>query len=244
MSFKAVGFGGGVITANPANVEHILKTNFGNYPKGELRVSMVEDLLGGGIFNSDGDRWLWQRKAASHEFSTSSLRAFVADAVRFEAVERLLPLLARAARDGRTLDLQDVLERFAFDNICSVAFDEDPACLAGGGEGDRSGSAAEFMRAFDDAQSAVVARLMTRPRSLWRVRRLLNTEPERRMRAARSAPTPAGSSASAGRGRWPGGRAGTTSCRASPRAASTATRASGTWSPTSSSPAATRRRRR
>ena len=128
---------------------------------------MVEDLLGGGIFNSDGDRWLWQRKAASHEFSTSSLRAFVTDTVRFEVAERLLPLLARAARDGRTLDLQDVLQRFAFDNICSVAFDEDPACLAGSGEGDRSGSAAaELMRAFDDAQNAVVARLVSRPRSL------------------------------------------------------------------------------
>ncbi|RLN36071.1 hypothetical protein C2845_PM03G21890 [Panicum miliaceum] len=79
VSFKAVGFGGGVIIANPTNVEHILKTNFGNYPKGELTVSMVEDLHGVGIFNSDGDRWLWKRKAASHEFrfSTSSFRAFV-----------------------------------------------------------------------------------------------------------------------------------------------------------------------
>ncbi|OEL17515.1 Cytochrome P450 94B1 [Dichanthelium oligosanthes] len=150
-ALTAVGFGGGVITANPANVEHFLSTNFGNYPKGELTVSMVEDLLGGGIFNSDGDRWLWQRKAASHEFSTRSLRGFVADAVRFEAAERLLPLLTRAARDGRTLDVQDVLQRFALDNICS---------------------------------SAVMARLMSRPRSLWRVRRLLNTESERRTRAA------------------------------------------------------------
>ncbi|TKW30815.2 hypothetical protein SEVIR_2G064766v4 [Setaria viridis] len=33
ISFEAVGFGGGVITANPANVEHFLKTNFGNYPR-------------------------------------------------------------------------------------------------------------------------------------------------------------------------------------------------------------------
>jgi cytochrome P450 len=70
MSYKALGFGGGVITANPANIDHLLKTNFGNYPKGEATASMVEDLLGGGIFNSDGEQWLRQRKDASHEFST------------------------------------------------------------------------------------------------------------------------------------------------------------------------------
>ena len=111
LSFKALGLTGGAITANPANVEHILKTNFANYPKGELTVSMIEDFLGHGIFNSDGEQWLWQRKAASYEFSKRSLRNFVVDAVRFEVVERLLPLLDGARRDGRTLDVQDVLER-------------------------------------------------------------------------------------------------------------------------------------
>jgi cytochrome P450 len=98
-------------------------------------VSTIEDFLGHGIFNSDGDQWLWQRKAASYEFSKRSLRNFVVDTVRFEIVERLLPLLERAARDGRTLDVQDVLERFAFNNICRVAFGEDPACLAEDEEG-------------------------------------------------------------------------------------------------------------
>ncbi|XP_062207169.1 cytochrome P450 CYP94D108-like [Phragmites australis] len=182
MTFKALGLTGGAITANPANVEHILKANFGNYPKGKLTVSMIEDFLGHGIFNSDGEQWLWQRKAASYEFSKRSLRNFVVDTVRFEVIERLLPLLERAARDGRTLDVQDVLERFAFDNICRVAFDEDPACLAE--EGMDAPQSAEFMRAFDDAQNAIMARFMSPVKSLWRVKRLLNMEPERRMREA------------------------------------------------------------
>uniref|UniRef100_A0A0A9GEP8 Uncharacterized protein n=1 Tax=Arundo donax TaxID=35708 RepID=A0A0A9GEP8_ARUDO len=182
MSFKALGLVGGAITANPANVEHILKTNFGNYPKGELTVSMIEDFLGHGIFNSDGDQWLWQRKAASYEFSKRSLRNFVVDAVRFEVVERLLPLLDRAALGGRTLDVQDVLERFAFDNICRIAFDEDPACLAE--EGMAAPQSAEFMRAFNDAQNAIMARFMSPFKSLWRVKRVLDMEPERRMREA------------------------------------------------------------
>ncbi|CAD6337532.1 unnamed protein product [Miscanthus lutarioriparius] len=179
LSFKALGLTGGAITANPANVEHILKTNFANYPKGELTVSMIEDFLGHGIFNSDGEQWLWQRKAASYEFSKRSLRNFVVDAVRFEVVERLLPLLDGARRDGRTLDVQDVLERFALDNICRVAFGEDPACLAE--EGIAAPESAEFMRAFNDAQSATMARFMSPVKSLWRLKKFLNMEPERRM---------------------------------------------------------------
>jgi cytochrome P450 len=42
----------------------------------------------------------------------------------------------------------------------------------------------EFMRAFDDKQNVLIVRLMSLPRSLWWVKRLLNAEPERRMRAA------------------------------------------------------------
>ncbi|TVU14623.1 hypothetical protein EJB05_38099, partial [Eragrostis curvula] len=182
MSYKAAGLTGGVITANPANVEHILRTNFDNYPKGKLTLSIVEDFLGHGIFNSDGEQWLRQRKAASYEFSSRSLRSFVIDTVRFEVVERLLPLLGRAAREGRTLDVQDVLERFAFDSICRVAFGEDPACLAE--ESVAAPGSAEFMNAFNVAQNAVMARFMSPAKSLWRVKRLLDMEPERRLRAA------------------------------------------------------------
>ncbi|KAF7015045.1 hypothetical protein CFC21_028960 [Triticum aestivum] len=183
--FKVSGLAGEAITADPANVEHILRANFGNYPKGELTVSMFEDFLGHGIFNSDGEQWLWQRKAASYEFNKRSLRNFVVDVVRFEVVDRLVPLLERAARDAQTLDLQDVLERFAFDNICRVAFGQDPACLAAAEEGMAAHqSAAEFMAAFTVAQDTIVARVLSPTKWMWRVKRLLDMEPERRMRSA------------------------------------------------------------
>ncbi|CAM0883193.1 unnamed protein product [Alopecurus aequalis] len=183
LSFKVLGLTGVAVTADPANLEQILKTNFGNYPKGELTVSMLEDFLGHGIFSSDGEQWLWQRKAASYEFSKRSLRNFVVDTVRFEVVERLLPLLERAGRDGQTtLDVQDVLERFAFDNICRVAFGEDPACLAK--EGMAVPESAEFMAAFNDAQNTIMARFMSPVTWLWRIKKVLGMEPERRMRSA------------------------------------------------------------
>ncbi|KAK1667765.1 hypothetical protein QYE76_055924 [Lolium multiflorum] len=181
-NFKGLGLNAGAITANPANVEYIVKSNFQNYPKGEFVFSVIEDLLGHGIFNSDGDQWLSQRKAASYEFSKRSLRNFVVSTVRFEVIERLLPLLSQAERDGRTLDVQDVLERFTFDNICRVAFNEDPACLTEEGLG--VNGPAKFMRALNDAQSIVMARLISPVNWAWRIKKLLNMEPERRMREA------------------------------------------------------------
>lgn len=63
-----------IITANPENVEYILKTNFANFPKGRPFTELLGDFLGLGIFNVDGDKWSIQRKLASHEFSAKSLR--------------------------------------------------------------------------------------------------------------------------------------------------------------------------
>ncbi|KAK3218024.1 hypothetical protein Dsin_011994 [Dipteronia sinensis] len=71
----------GVFTANPSNIEYILKTNFENYLKGERFISLLEDFIGQGIFNSIGELWKVQRKTASYEFNTKSLRNFVIENV-------------------------------------------------------------------------------------------------------------------------------------------------------------------
>ncbi|PSS33491.1 Cytochrome P450 94B3 like, partial [Actinidia chinensis var. chinensis] len=63
--FRRPGKVQGIITANPSNVEHMLKANFQNYPKGPSLISLLQDFLGRGIFNSDGDLWKVQRKTAS-----------------------------------------------------------------------------------------------------------------------------------------------------------------------------------
>ncbi|KAM7529950.1 hypothetical protein LguiB_033360 [Lonicera macranthoides] len=166
----------GLITANPINVEHMLKTNFENYPKGPRFIEILEDFLGGGIFNSDGDLWKVQRKTASYEFNTKSLRNFVIDNVTVEAQTRLIPVLQKAAQSNRVLDLQDVLERFAFDNICKVAFNVDPGCLGGvltnGGD---------FMRAFEEAATLSSARFMYAFPIMFRIKKMFNLGSEKRL---------------------------------------------------------------
>ncbi|KAJ1274100.1 hypothetical protein BS78_05G036700 [Paspalum vaginatum] len=185
MGFWIPGMRTGIVTANPADVEHVLRANFGNYPKGEHAISMLRDFLGRGLFNSDGEQWLWQRKNASLEFTKRSLRSFVVDVVQAEVANRLLPLLRRSAgEEGAAvlLDMQDVLERFAFDTICLVAFGHDPCCLADGGAVAEARS--EFMHMFGEAQDLIVARFLDPVEVSWKVKKWLNVGTERRLRKA------------------------------------------------------------
>ncbi|CAL4995692.1 unnamed protein product [Urochloa decumbens] len=181
MGFWIPGMRTGIVTANPADVEHVLRANFANYPKGAHAISMLEDFLGAGLFNSDGEQWRWQRKNASLEFTKRSLRSFVVDVVQAEVANRLLPLLRRNSAAG-VLDLQDVLERFAFDTICMVAFGHDPCCLADGGE--MAEARSEFMRTFGEAQDLIVGRFLEPIEVAWKIKKWLNVGTERHLKKA------------------------------------------------------------
>ncbi|KAF9607992.1 hypothetical protein IFM89_004389 [Coptis chinensis] len=80
-----------IVTANPSNVQHILKTKFSLYPKGDFFATTLVDFLGNGIFNADGDNWKFGRQILSHEFNTKSLRKFVETVVDSELSNRLIP---------------------------------------------------------------------------------------------------------------------------------------------------------
>jgi len=67
---------------------------------------ILGDLLGHGIFNVDGELWATQRKLASHEFTTKSLKQFVVKALEDEVEGRLIPLLQAAAQTNQIIDLQ------------------------------------------------------------------------------------------------------------------------------------------
>ncbi|CAL4908969.1 unnamed protein product [Urochloa decumbens] len=184
MGFWIPGMRTGIVTANPADVEHVLRANFTNYPIGEQAMDMLRDFLGRGLFNSVGDHWVWQRKHASLEFSKRSLRKFVVDVVQAEVANRLLPLLRRSAATGggEVLDLQDVMGRFTFDTICMVAFGHDPCCLADGGvlAEARSG----FMHTFIEAQDLIACRFLDPIEVSWKVKKWLNIGTERRLKKA------------------------------------------------------------
>ncbi|KAK9108469.1 hypothetical protein Syun_024480 [Stephania yunnanensis] len=172
-----------IVTANPDNVEYILKTNFSNFPKGRPFTEILGDLLGNGIFNVDGEQWRAQRKFASHGFTTKSLRGFVGKTLEEEVNERLLPILSESATDDddrnyNNVDLQDLLKRFAFDVVCKVSLGFDPCCL------DPSMPVSPLARAFDVA-SEISARRGAAPVALaWKMKRALGVGSERVLRKA------------------------------------------------------------
>lgn len=118
------------VTSCPRNIEHILRTRFDNYPKGPHWQAAFHDLLGHGIFNSDGETWLMQRKTAALEFTTRTLRQAMARWVNRTIKNRLWCILDKAAKENVSVDLQDLLLRLTFDNICGLTFGKDPETLS------------------------------------------------------------------------------------------------------------------
>ncbi|KAF3338630.1 cytochrome P450 94A1-like protein [Carex littledalei] len=178
----------GVLTANISNVEHVLRTNFQNYPKGERFLTTLHDFLGTGIFNADGKTWRDQRKTARFEFNTRSLRSFVVQCVKQEIQTRLLPFLERISANGQAVDLQNLFERFAFDNVCKVSFGLDPGYLdpelAGGSAQDKNGceSTTSFAEAFRDATHLSAGRFWYAIQRLWKIKKIFDIGSERRLR--------------------------------------------------------------
>lgn len=154
------------VTCDPNNLEHILKTRFDNYPKGPKWQAVFHDLLGEGIFNSDGDTWLFQRKTAALEFTTRTLRQAMARWVSRAIKLRFCPILKAAELNSEPVDLQDLLLRLTFDNICGLAFGKDPQTCAPGLP------ANGFASAFDRATEATLQRYIL-PEALWKLKKWL-----------------------------------------------------------------------
>ncbi|CAD5176235.1 unnamed protein product [Musa acuminata subsp. malaccensis] len=164
-----------VITADPRNLEHLLKVKFTNFPKGEYFRTSVQDLLGNGIFSADDETWRRQRKIASLEFHSAEFRSMTVQSLVELVHSRLLPVLA-AAHDRRTpIDLQDVLLRLTFDNVCMIALGTDPGCLRPGLP------EIPFAKAFEDATEATTMRFIM-PTGVWKALRYLDLGSERWLR--------------------------------------------------------------
>uniref|UniRef100_A0ACD5XPR4 Uncharacterized protein n=1 Tax=Avena sativa TaxID=4498 RepID=A0ACD5XPR4_AVESA len=169
---------GCTITANPDNLEHMLKIGFDNFPKGKPFAMILGDLLGGGIFNVDGDAWSHQRKLASFALGSVSVRSYAYKIVAQEVETRLMPILAGAADGGLVIDLQDVFRRFAFDTIGKISFGLDPGCLEHGMP------VSEAAVAFDTATQLSAIRGLAVSPLLWKMKRMLNIGTERELKKA------------------------------------------------------------
>ncbi|XVF22676.1 hypothetical protein REPUB_Repub12eG0191600 [Reevesia pubescens] len=154
-----------IYTSEPANVEYILKTNFDNYGKGQYNYSLLNDLLGDGIFTVDGDKWREQRKVSSHEFSTKVLRDFSSVVFR-KNVAKLANIVSEAANSSEIMDIQDLFMKSTLDSIFKVAFGVELDSMCGSNVEGK-----EFTTAFDDSSAAILFRYVD---IFWKIKRILN----------------------------------------------------------------------
>ncbi|KAH6768702.1 hypothetical protein C2S51_014038 [Perilla frutescens var. frutescens] len=119
-----------LFTSDPANIHHVFSRNFSNYPKGpEFR--KIFDILGDGIFGADFELWEIHRKTTLAQFTHPDFYNHLERTVWNKVETGLFPVLDDfCERGGRcSLDLQDIFQRFTFDNICKIILDYDPCSL-------------------------------------------------------------------------------------------------------------------
>ncbi|KAF8405921.1 hypothetical protein HHK36_007999 [Tetracentron sinense] len=167
-----------VVTCDPANLNHILNTNFSNFPKGSEFYDKF-DFLGNGIFNADLDSWKLQRHLAHTHLTSPKFRRYLAKTSREIMEKGLLPVLSNVTHLGRVIDLQDVLLRFTFDSSCALIWGINPRCLS------IDFPVVPLQRAMDDAEEAIFARY-TVPSSVWMALRWLNLGMEKKLAKARA----------------------------------------------------------
>ncbi|KAL6626879.1 hypothetical protein ACP70R_030605 [Stipagrostis hirtigluma subsp. patula] len=165
-----------MVTADPANVAHVFTSNFGNYPKGE-EFAKLFDVLGGGIFNADGESWAFQRRKAHALLSDTRFRTAVAASTARKLGEGLVPLLDGLAASGAAVDLQDVFMRLTFDLTAMFVFGVDPGCLAA------DFPSVPVANAMDDAEEVLFYRNMT-PVPWLRLQTYLNIGHSKKMAEA------------------------------------------------------------
>src|SRR5260370_856180 len=64
-----------IITTNPAVIQHVLKTNAGNYHKSEIQVKRMGHFLGKGLLTTEGEAWKTQRRLIQKGFDRKQLDA-------------------------------------------------------------------------------------------------------------------------------------------------------------------------
>ncbi|KAM3202053.1 cytochrome 94A1-like [Capsicum annuum] len=168
-----------ILTSNPSNVKHILKTRFNVYQKDSILRRGLIDLLGCGIFLVDGTEWKSQRQLMSHEFRTDTFLQLVESITMKELSTRLLPLFSSAHANAFVLDLQEIFGRFTFDMVCQVAFGYDPHYLLPSLKQNSTPLADAYRTAIKMSMGRCIS-----PPIFWKVKKFFNIGSEKKLSLA------------------------------------------------------------
>ncbi|GMY13276.1 alkane hydroxylase MAH1-like isoform X1 [Fagus crenata] len=165
-----------VVTSDPNNIHHILTKSFSNYTKGPKFQEIFEP-LGDGIFNSDSDTWKYQRKLIHSLIKHSRFELFFEQLVKGKVEKSLIPVLDHVSNLEIEVDLQDIFQRFAFDNVCLMVLGFDPNCLT------IELPKVAHAKAFDQMEESMLYRHIL-PECCWKLQRWLQIGREKELSSA------------------------------------------------------------
>ncbi|CDY39934.1 BnaA09g15160D [Brassica napus] len=177
-TFKGPWFSGTdmLFTVDPRNINHMLSSNFPNYPRGP-EFKKIFDILGDGIVAADKELWEDLRKSGHALFHHQNFLKLSVSSTTSKLKDDLVPFLDKAAEENIVIDLQDVFKRFMFDTASILMTGYDQMSLSSEIPGYEFGEAADF------AEEAIFYRHF-KPVILWRLQNLIGVGIERKMRTA------------------------------------------------------------
>ncbi|KAF3591364.1 hypothetical protein DY000_02028141 [Brassica cretica] len=140
-----------LFTVDPANILHIMSSNFSNYIKGS-DFQDVFDVFGDGIITTDSELWKNLRKSYQAMVHHQEFQRFSMSTMISKLKDGLVPLLNHFAEEGTTVDLQDLFGRLTFDTILILITGSDPRSLSIEMHED------ELAKALDDVGEGVLYR--------------------------------------------------------------------------------------
>ncbi|KDO37420.1 hypothetical protein CISIN_1g043945mg [Citrus sinensis] len=165
-----------IITSDPMNVHYISSKNFSNYPKGpDLR--MILEPFGDGVFAADGNLWKMQRKMIHSVMKHKKFESALEKTIYQKLENGLIPVLDHASEVGIKVDLQDVFQRFTFDNICMSVLGINPNYLS------FEFPQVAYANAFNATEQAVFYRHIV-PKSWWKLQKWLHIGKEKELSKA------------------------------------------------------------
>ncbi|KAG2319069.1 hypothetical protein Bca52824_012282 [Brassica carinata] len=165
-----------LITVDPANIHHIVTSNFSNYIKG-AEFQEIFEVYVDGLVNSDAERASNLKKCYQALLHHHGFQRLSMSATTSKLKDVLLPLFNHFAEEGTVVDLQDVFRRFTFDTTLVTITGSDPRSLSIDMHED------EFVKALDDVAEAIVYRHFTL-RFIQNLQKWIGFGPEKKMQEA------------------------------------------------------------
>nr|CAB41474.1 cytochrome P450 [Catharanthus roseus] len=165
-----------IFTCDPANMHHVMSTNFSNYPKGPENRN-VFDVYGEMLFTADHEKWKSHRKVTNAYFHDQRFNGF-SQKVNKEVIEKeLFPFLDHAAEEALVFDLQDVFQRLMLDSSSILTTGQNHRSLRVGLPYD------ETLEAINIANYQIFVRHIL-PAKIWKFQKWLGIMGEKKIKKA------------------------------------------------------------